>query len=54
MDNVSRIDIIHHYIEEGLAQSIPGARLAILPGDNFVANKNPYGFNETVLRFLQS
>jgi len=35
-----------------IAQSIPGARLAIIPGNHFVANKNPEPFNEAVLRFL--
>jgi len=35
-----------------IARSIPGAELAILPGDHFVANKNPEVFNQTVLRFL--
>lgn len=36
-----------------IAASIPGAELAILPGDHFVANKNPDAFNEAVLRFLR-
>ncbi len=35
-----------------IADRIPGARLAILPGDHFLANKAPGPFNETVLRFL--
>ena len=35
-----------------IAQSIPGAELAILPGDHFVANKNPDAFNKAVLSFL--
>lgn len=35
-----------------IAQSIPGAEMAILPGNHFVANKNPDAFNEAVLRFL--
>ena len=35
-----------------IARSIPGAELAIIPGDHFVAEKNPEVFNETVLRFL--
>ena len=35
-----------------IAHSIPGAKLAILPGDHFVANKNPEAFNDMVLRFL--
>ena len=35
-----------------IAASIPGAELAILPGNHFVANRNPEAFNEAVLRFL--
>ena len=35
-----------------IAQSIPGAELAILPGDHFVANKNLDAFNKAVLSFL--
>ena len=35
-----------------ISQSIPGAELAILPGDHFVANKNPDAFNKAVLSFL--
>ena len=35
-----------------IAKSIPNAELAIIPGNHFIANKNPEVFNETVLRFL--
>lgn len=35
-----------------IARSIAGAHLSILPGNHFVANKNPEAFNEAVLRFL--
>ena len=35
-----------------IARSIPNAQLAIIPGNHFIANKNPQAFNETVLRFL--
>ncbi|NLZ18794.1 MAG: alpha/beta fold hydrolase [Bacteroidales bacterium] len=35
-----------------IAESIPGAELSILPGDHFIASKNPQAFNEAVLRFL--
>lgn len=35
-----------------IADRIPGARLAILPGDHFLAHKSPEAFNEAVLRFL--
>ena len=36
-----------------IASRIPGAKLKILPGDHFIANKNPKPFNEAVLSFLQ-
>lgn len=35
-----------------IAQSIPGAELAIIPGTHFIASRNPGPFNEAVLRFL--
>ena len=35
-----------------IARSIPEAQLVIVPGDHFVANKNPDAFNEAVLHFL--
>ena len=35
-----------------IAQSIPDAELVIIPGNHFVADKNPAAFNEAVLRFL--
>jgi len=35
-----------------IAERIPGARLTILPGDHFIAAKNPEAFNEAVLHFL--
>ena len=35
-----------------IAMSITNAELAIIPGNHFIANKNPDTFNETVLRFL--
>ena len=35
-----------------LAASIPQAELAFLPGDHFVAHKNPAAFNALVLSFL--
>ena len=37
-----------------IAASIPGAKLAILPGDHFIAAKNPEIFNQTVLVFLRN
>ncbi len=36
-----------------IANSIPGARLALIPGDHFIANKVPAAFNEAVRRFFQ-
>ena len=36
-----------------IAQSIPGAELAFLPGDHFIASKNPEEFNQRVLEFLK-
>ena len=35
-----------------IARSIPGAELAFVEGDHFVASKNPEKFNEGVGRFL--
>lgn len=36
-----------------IADSLPQGQLVILPGDHFVANKNPTVFNDAVERFLQ-
>ena len=35
-----------------IAKSIPEEMLSIIPGNHFIANKNPDTFNEVVLRFL--
>lgn len=35
-----------------IAESLPNARLAFVPGDHFVAAKNPEAFNREVERFL--
>ena len=35
-----------------IVKSIPVAMLSIIPGNHFIANKNPDTFNEVVLRFL--
>ena len=35
-----------------IAQSIPGAQLSIIPGNHFIANKNPETFNKAILEFL--
>lgn len=37
-----------------IAERLPNARLALLEGDHFVANKNPEAFNQAVLEFLQA
>lgn len=36
-----------------IAASIPGAHLAILPGDHFIANKAPAAFNAAVRAFFE-
>lgn len=35
-----------------IASRIPGARLKIIPGDHFIASRQPEAFNEAVLSFL--
>ena len=35
-----------------IADSIPGSKLSIIPGNHFIANKNPETFNKEVLEFL--
>ena len=35
-----------------IAAQIPKSELQIIPGNHFIANKNPEMFNEMVLRFL--
>ena len=35
-----------------IADSIPGSKLSIIPGNHFIANKNPDTFNHEVLEFL--
>ena len=37
-----------------IAAHIPHARLAILPGDHFIAGKNPERFNREVEQFLNT
>lgn len=37
-----------------IAASIPGARFARIPGDHFIAAKNPQAFNDVVGEFLES
>lgn len=45
-------DMIREAHTRLIARSIPGAQLAILPGDHFLAARKPEPFNERVLRFL--
>ena len=45
-------DMIKQSHTELIARSIPGAELIFLPGDHFIANKNPGAFDEAVGRFL--
>lgn len=47
-------DMIREKHTRQIAAAIPGARLAILPGDHFVAHKNSAAFNRAVLEFLRS
>ena len=47
-------DMIREKHTRLIADSIPNARLILLPGDHFVANKNPEAFNRAVLDFLQT
>ena len=35
-----------------IAEMIPGASLAFIEGDHFIANKNPDEFNKAVEEFL--
>lgn len=45
-------DMIRERHTRLIAASIPHAQLALLPGDHFIAHRNPEVFNSTVLRFL--
>ena len=46
-------DMILESHTRAIAAPIPSARLAILPGDHFLARKNPAQFNSLVLEFLE-
>lgn len=46
-------DMIREEHTRLIAASIPGARLALIPGDHFIANRAPAAFNEAVRRFFQ-
>ena len=47
-------DMIREDHTRKIAENIPNARLAILEGDHFVANKRLEEFNREVDRFLES
>ncbi len=47
-------DMIRESHTRALAAAIPGSRLAILPGDHFVAARNSTVFNRTVADFLST
>ncbi|MBR4959787.1 MAG: alpha/beta hydrolase [Clostridia bacterium] len=47
-------DMIREDHTRKIAASLPDSELAILPGDHFVAAKNPEAFNRTVLGFLEN
>ena len=46
-------DMIRERHTRLIADSLPDARLVLLPGDHFIANKQPEAFNQAVLDFLQ-
>lgn len=46
-------DMIKDSHTRAIAAAIPGSRLAILPGDHFVARRNWQAFNPLVLEFLE-
>ena len=47
-------DMIKESHTRMIAENIPNARLVILPGDHFVANRHPAEFNQVVDDFLNS
>ena len=49
---VGNKDMIKESHTRLIAISIPNAELSIIPGNHFIANKNPEKFNQAVLRFL--
>lgn len=46
-------DMIRDDHTRAIAEALPHGNLAILPGDHFIAAKDPEAFNRTVLEFLQ-
>lgn len=47
-------DMIKQSHTEMIAENIPNAKLSVIPGDHFIANKNPDEFNKVVEDFLRS
>lgn len=47
-------DMIRERHTRLIAEKIPGAQLALLPGSHFIAAENPEAFNRTVSAFLQA
>lgn len=45
-------DMIKQSHTEMIAENIPNAKLSIIPGDHFIANKNAEKFNKEVEVFL--
>lgn len=45
-------DMIRESHTRKIAEALPNAKLAILPGDHFIANRNPEEFNRVVEAFL--
>ena len=46
-------DMIREEHTRLIAKEIPNGQLVLLPGDHFIANKEPAAFNEAVERFLR-
>lgn len=46
-------DMIRERHTRLIAKSLPNARLVLLPGDHFIANKQPDAFNQAVWDFLK-
>ena len=46
-------DMIREEHTRLMAEKLPNSRLILLPGDHFIANKNPEAFNRAVDQFLQ-
>lgn len=45
-------DMIREKHTKLICDNLPNAKLAILPGDHFIARKSPFAFNRTVEQFL--